>query len=385
MKKLNIFIILFIITIVLIPINIKALSYSTWNSNLRKTAELVEKKNYIYDYDNDYNGAATYSGMNSQKSLTKIKSKSNWLKTAKNSKGKYYKNYYTKTNNYKLGSYCSIYGTGKKNCNNSNYWTKSFANCSKCVELDCSNYCYSGKSALGVNGCLKTLNRGGYVKGKWYTAKNPYQKKKYCNDVVGYYNKNVISNAYYNYVNNTANKNSEKLVSKGMVCHNYIKYALQKSGIYSGSDFHAKRSQLSDGTCNSMDMSKFDVLIPEDAVYTCYTKKVSWLNKSANGNRPTLSTLVNKGYVKKGDIISQFDGSGQHTEVYAGKSHGKMVIYGVGKKYQVNKSKSYGGKYGFGSGIKFLIKSKILSTQNDTRNHHNNPQVAMVIRIKNLK
>ena len=67
---------------------------------------------------------------------------------------------------------------------------------------------------------------------------------------------------------------------------------------------------------------------------------------------------------------------------YDKKSDRITSIYGVGSVYQVNTGTKYGGKYGFGKGTKFLIKSRILSIQKDKRNNHHNPRVAAVIRVR---
>ena len=396
-----------LVLLVLIPSSCKAISYNTWKSNLEKVADTIQKKNYSYDTYCEPT-FATYSEITKKKNLIKPKDRKKWLKSAKDSKGKYYKNYYTKTDLYKYGAYCTTYFLKKDGCydyNSSKYWQKSVSNCERCVQLDCTKDCTSGHSSLSYNNCIKNLTYNLKRKdGSIIPAKNPYQRKKYCKDIVGGYNKIIINDAYNRYLDKIGNKNYKKLVDKhnylerGMCCHDYVKFALQKSGVYTSRLYHAHASKVDDyNGCKDFNNGKFEVFVPEignkkgvrEKDVICYTKQVSWLNRNSDNKRPLAKTLAKKGYLKPGDIISQDgDGTKQHSQVFMGydaKRNKITLMYGVGKEYQTNKTKKYFSKFSlspFGDG--FLIKDKILSTQKDTRNDHDNPRVGAIIRLKGV-
>ena len=373
-KYLPIFLFLILITIVLVPKDVNAYDIKKWQKNLKDVAEMLEKKNYVYDENNL--AGRSYDNLKKSSSLVKIKSYAAWSKTA--SGEKVLKKY--TVNNFNAKGLCAISGN---TCANKYYKNRyiNYTSCNKCHVANCTAYCYA-KSKLGSKKCLQK---------KSFNKKNKYFRDKWCKDVV---NTNKRTDAYWNYRDNTANKNVKKLnAGKGIICHWYIKYALEKSGLYKASDFDAKRQQLSKETCDALPKSRFTIIVPSDSLkYTeknrprCYHQAVDWLNvyrgKNNARHRPKLLDLAKAGKVKKGDIISQFDGSGHHTEVFMGynKKTGNITIYGVGSVYQVNKRLA--GKYGLEKGPKFLVKSKILSTQKDKRNQHNNPEVAAIIRIK---
>lgn len=164
------------------------------------------------------------------------------------------------------------------------------------------------------------------------------------------------------------------------------KFKFDRYGCPKGSFSKAKKLSNSRRVCNCSDYVSWSLvrlgLIKDGKRFYCKGKSVKGSAASTIKGKnftiikisgaPRASTLVKKGILKPGDLVSQADGSGHHMQIYAGKnSKGKNLWYAIGKKYQV--------VHGYING------SRILKTHNDKRAHHNNPRVAMIIRIKGIQ
>lgn len=147
---------------------------------------------------------------------------------------------------------------------------------------------------------------------------------------------------------------AKKLKGKKRVmnCADYMSWSLVRLGLLKpGKRFYAKGTKVYGSGAKTIKGKNFVII------------KVK--------GKPRASTLVKKGILKPGDLISQADGSGHHMQLYAGKdSKGRIQWYAIGKKYQVVKG--------------YINAKRVMNTRKDKRAHHNNPRVAMIIRIKGM-
>ena len=190
-------------------------------------------------------------------------------------------------------------------------------------------------------------------------------------------------------------------------CASYISWALQKAGVIpKGKMFSASKYTIN-GYVNT---KKFKYYVPSNLQDPANKKRYHTKTKSLNlakgryhwncpqqqenyyGKTKTAKDINELAYyniLKKGDIISQRDGSGNHLEVYMGKDkYGEPIIYSVGAEYQTRYGYpcSYGKTKNYYCDHKtnYLKKKYILTSRQDCRNNHNHAQVAMIIRIKNM-